>query len=85
MSVFMFVYLCLCLILMPMWLPDWDDWAASTRQPATSGSGCGTSSELWVRSSLGHGVRGVSGLSIFASCRPAAIPLSPRLEHTICI
>lgn len=31
MSVFMFVYLCLCLILMPMWLPDWDDWAASTR------------------------------------------------------
>lgn len=32
MSVFMFVYLCLCLILMPMWLPDWDDWAASTQQ-----------------------------------------------------
>lgn len=56
MSVFMFVYLCLCLILMPMWLPDWDDWAASTRQPATSGSGCGTSSGCGCTAALDMGL-----------------------------
>lgn len=32
---------------------------------------------LWVRITLGHGVRGVSGLSIFALCRLCS-PLSTR-------
>lgn len=53
MSVFMFVYLCLCLILMPMWLPDW---AASTRQSAASGSGCGSSSNYGCAAALDMGL-----------------------------